>query len=100
VSHLAGYADPTKTAIGKETCRVDKYSTAQNIAETCKNIGTDLTQRRSLPVLALSVSSMVQKENAATSAKVNGVKDVVECVCYCGDYIALFPILATHWGTF
>jgi hypothetical protein len=41
---------------------------------------------------------MVQKENAATSAKVNGVKDVVECVCNCGDYIALFPILATHWG--
>jgi hypothetical protein len=30
----------------------------------------------------------------------NGVKDVVECVySYC-DYIALFPILATHWGAF
>jgi hypothetical protein len=48
---------------------------AQNIAETCKDIGTNLTQRRSPPVLALSVSSMVQKENAATSAKVNGAKN-------------------------
>ena len=38
------------------------------------------------------------KENAATSAKVNGVKDVVEFVCFYGEYIAAFPILATHWG--
>ena len=38
------------------------------------------------------------KENAATSAKVNGVKDVVEFVYLYSDYIAAFPILATHWG--
>lgn len=42
--------------------------------------------------------SNMTKENAATSAKVNGAKDVVESVCIAGEYIALFPILATHWG--
>jgi hypothetical protein len=56
VSHLKGYADLTKTAIGKKTFRVDKCSAAQNIAETCKNIGTNLTQSRSPPILSLSVN--------------------------------------------
>jgi hypothetical protein len=38
------------------------------------------------------------KENAANLAGFNGVKDVVEGVYVYSDYIALFPILATHWG--
>ncbi|WP_296420337.1 hypothetical protein [Pseudooctadecabacter sp.] len=38
------------------------------------------------------------KENAATSAKVNGAKDIVETVYSGREYIAAFPILATHWG--
>jgi len=41
---------------------------------------------------------VTEKENAATSAKVNGAKDVVESVCFGGEYIAFFPILAMHWG--
>jgi len=40
------------------------------------------------------------KENAANLAGFNGVNDVVECVYLFGEYIALFPILATHWGAF
>jgi hypothetical protein len=44
------------------------------------------------------VKSDLTKENAATSAKVNGVNDVMECVYCLSDYIAAFPILATHWG--
>ena len=38
------------------------------------------------------------KENAANLAGLNGVKDVVEFVCFYSEYIAAFPILATHWG--
>jgi len=38
------------------------------------------------------------KENAANLAGFNGAKDVVEGVCIFEHYIALFPILATHWG--
>jgi hypothetical protein len=75
---------------------------AQNIAETCKNIGTNLTQRRSPPVLALSVSSMVQKENAATSAKVNGAKNCEliknSLKNIMPDRESRHPIIATHWG--
>jgi hypothetical protein len=102
VSHLAGYANPTKTAIGKEACRVDKCSVAQNIAGTCKNIGTNLTQRRSPPVLSLSANSMWQKENAATSAKVNGAKDCEplknSLKNFMPDREPRHPIIASHWG--
>jgi hypothetical protein len=102
VSHLAGYADPTKTAIGKKACRVDKCSAAQNIAETCKNIGTNLTQSRSPPVLSLSVNSMWQKENAATSAKVNGAESCEPIKnslnIFMPDRESRHPIIATHWG--
>ena len=40
----------------------------------------------------------LEKENAATSAKVSGAEDVMKGVCSFSKYIALFPILATHWG--
>jgi hypothetical protein len=40
------------------------------------------------------------KENAANLAVFNGAKYVVNCVYLCGEYIATFPILATHWGAF
>lgn len=41
---------------------------------------------------------VIENENPATSAKVNGAKDVVTGVVNCGEYIAAFPILAMHWG--
>jgi hypothetical protein len=44
------------------------------------------------------VKSDLTNENAANLAGFNGVKDVVNCVYLCGEYIATFPILATHWG--
>jgi hypothetical protein len=39
------------------------------------------------------------KENAANLAGFNGVKEVVEFVCFFQNNITAFPILATHWGT-
>jgi hypothetical protein len=39
-----------------------------------------------------------KKVNAANLAGFNGVNDVVESVCLFAQYIALLPILATHWG--
>jgi len=42
--------------------------------------------------------SDLTKENAANLAGFNGAQDVVEGVCNFAEYIALFPILATHWG--
>ena len=44
------------------------------------------------------VKSDLTKENAANLAGFNGVNDVMECVYSYGEYIAAFPILATHWG--
>lgn len=38
------------------------------------------------------------KENAATSAKVNGVKIAYEVSKLPEMYITAFPILAMHWG--
>lgn len=43
-------------------------------------------------------SVAIENENPATSAKVNGVKDVVESVYCARDHTAEFPILARHWG--
>ena len=43
--------------------------------------------------------SEMTKENAANLAGFNGVRDVVEFVYFFGDHIAVFPILATHWGS-
>lgn len=39
-----------------------------------------------------------ENENPGATAIATGAKDVVECVCCPGEYIALFPILAMHWG--
>lgn len=40
----------------------------------------------------------VKNENPSATAIASGAKDVVECVCLYGDYIAAFSILAMHWG--
>jgi hypothetical protein len=41
---------------------------------------------------------VIEKENAATSAKVSGVNDVLRGVYLFGDYIAALPLFAMHWG--
>ena len=65
-------------------------------------IGTNLTQRHSSPVLTLPISSMMQKENATTSAKVNSAKN---CESIKNSLKDILPgresphhIIATHWG--
>jgi hypothetical protein len=40
----------------------------------------------------------IANENPGALAGASGAKDVVEGVCSYGEYIALFPILAMHWG--
>ena len=87
---IGGFGRPGRQEI-HEINQLDKLTNYHNIAVA--NIGEkdDLTNPFQIGLT---------KENAATSAKVNGVKDVMECVYSYGDYIALFPILATHWGAF
>jgi O-glycosyl hydrolase len=94
VSHAAGYAQPTKTAISEKTCSAAKCIFVQNDAgtEVSDWHKSDTTETRFVPGTNLT------KENAANLAGSSGAKDVVEGVCSCGDYIASFPILATHWG--
>jgi hypothetical protein len=96
VSHLAGYADPTKTAIGKDTSFAVQCIEKQNFAGTC----VSNWHKSDTAGTRFVLTDGQPKENAANRAGFNGVKDVVECVYSYGDYIALFPILATHWGAF
>jgi hypothetical protein len=70
---LPGYANPTKTAIGKGTSLAGQCSEMQNNAGTGVSDWhiIDTTETRFVPV------SEPPKENAATSVKVNGVKSNV-----------------------
>ncbi len=43
-------------------------------------------------------NSISANENPGATAIATEVQDVVQGVCIAGDYIALFPILAMHWG--
>ena len=98
VSHLAGYADPTKTAIAKGTSTADQCSEVQNNVGTCVSDWHkfDTTETRFVPVDDLP------KENAATSAEVSGADlDFThknDCPIYIAELTASHPIIATHWG--
>jgi hypothetical protein len=72
VSHLAGYASPTNTAIGKGTSFADQCSEKQNFAGTHVSDWhkSDTTGTRFVP------PDNQPKENAASSAKDSGVKDL------------------------
>ena len=76
------------TPAGQEQTHYNKGLSCPTLSEPPIGI---IGENSELPNLDLN-------KNAATSAKVNGVKDVFEGVCFCGECIAIFPILATHWG--
>jgi hypothetical protein len=72
VSHLSEYADPTDTAIGTGTSFADQCSEKQNFAGTHVSDWhkSDTTETRFVP------PDNQPKENAASSAKNTGVKDL------------------------
>ncbi len=68
VSHLSGYAQPTKTAISKDTSILGECSEMQNFAgtEVSDWHKTDITETRFV------LGDEAQPKNAAISVKVNG----------------------------
>ncbi|WP_436398614.1 hypothetical protein [Roseobacter sp. S98] len=79
-------------------CHKQGFSEENQFIARDTNVLSGSNRNNELETPSGHISGENQNENPGATAIATGAEDVLEGVCICGDYIACFPILATHWG--